>query len=124
MPELKKLSLSTVASGAAEELFARELSKVLENVKDPNTPVKAKRQIRITVTFAPHEDRTGSRSEMSVTVGSQSKLAPVMDAASYAFVGREDGQLAAFTNDVRQEEMELQSEEIPSVQNRKPKVGA
>lgn len=124
MPELRKLTLSTVAGGVAEELFARELSKVLENIKDPNTPVKAKRQIRVIVTFEPKEDRNGARHEMAVTVGSTAKLAPVIDASSFAYIGREDGQVAAFTNDVRQEEMALQSPDVPSIQDRKPKVGA
>lgn len=119
MPELQKLTLGSVAGGAAEELFARELAKVLENVKDPNTAATAKRQIKITVTFKPHEDRNGGRDEMQVYVGSDCKLAPVVDAHSFAFIGREDGRPTAFTHHVQQEEMELQTKDVPSIPARK-----
>ena len=42
------LSLETIASGTVPEKFQRALEKVLENILDPNTDAKAKRQITVT----------------------------------------------------------------------------
>lgn len=127
MPELQKLTLETIAAGVAPELFERELAKVLENIKDPNTAAAKKRQIRLTFTFVPREDRNGARNEMAVVVDSESKLVPVLGAGSFAFLGRENGELAAWTNDVKQEEMELVNQEtgeVTNIRDRKPKAGA
>ncbi|MDA8141087.1 MAG: hypothetical protein M0036_20780 [Desulfobacteraceae bacterium] len=56
MDEEVKVSLTTIKGGAAVEMFDRCLDQVLENIADINTDTKA-RQIVLTVTIAPTEDR-------------------------------------------------------------------
>lgn len=107
MPELKQVTLETVAAGGAGELFQAELEKVLENMRDPNTSPSEKRVIRLDVEFTPHESQ-GRRDEASVFVKVTTKLAGIKPAGGYLFVVREDGELRAYTHDVRQETLPLE----------------
>lgn len=66
------MGLSNLASGAADEIFQRELAQVLQNVADPNAKAKTKRRITLTVTIVPTEDRARG----TVEVRCESKLAP------------------------------------------------
>jgi len=54
----RELSLCNLADGAVVEMFDQALKKVLENVADINTALKAKRQIVVKVTIVPASDRT------------------------------------------------------------------
>lgn len=105
MPELKELTLESIAAGAASELFDHALAEVLANIRDPNTDAEAKRTIKLEFVFNPHR----SRNEAAVSVEVSSKLAGVLPASGYLFVAREDGQLVAYTNDVQQENLPLET---------------
>lgn len=69
-----KLNLSNVCKGAAEELFADQLNKVLTNIKDPSTDAEKKRTITLTFTFAPIKDRSSA----NVSCTAKSTLVPVL----------------------------------------------
>lgn len=71
----KVASLSDVNGGAADEIFARELRKVIDNVMDASTDATAKRSITLTIELTPTDDRE----TMGVTVKSKVSLAPVRD---------------------------------------------
>lgn len=55
--EARQVTLSTLADGAADELFIDALSKVCENVADPNTDPKEKRVISLQFTITADEER-------------------------------------------------------------------
>lgn len=117
MPEVKKMTLATVKGGAPEELFQRELAKVLENFRDLNTSARGKRQIKLTFTFVGREDKHGGRHEMAVAVDAEAKLQPVLGASTYAFVGRENGEFGVYTADVQQEDLGLVDKTTGEVTN-------
>lgn len=56
-PEDMYIDLSSVADGAAQELFNYELRKVLVNINDPNTDALAARSVTIKLTIKPDENR-------------------------------------------------------------------
>lgn len=67
----KVINFNEFAGGALAEQLNAELSKVLENIADPNTDSKTKRKVTLTLTFKPDEDR-----ELSVVdIKTQAKLA-------------------------------------------------
>ena len=45
------MDLSKIANGALQEKFSEAFAKVLENLTDPNTPFKDKRNIQCQLTF-------------------------------------------------------------------------
>ena len=73
--KLVEIDLNTVCEGALPELFKRELSNVIRNMKDINTEEATKRKINIEFILEPQED-TG-RSKCSIDLKVSSKLAPV-----------------------------------------------
>lgn len=109
MPELKELTLATVAGGAAIELFEHALPQILANMRDPNTDAKEKRKITLEIAFTPHESQ-GYRDEAAVDVKMKLSLAGIRTARGVVFMGRENGELVARTYNVRQEELLEQAE--------------
>ncbi len=80
--EQELVSLTNLGGGACVEKFDDELRKVVENILDPNTTLKA-RKIVLEVTFTPNETR-----EISVTdIECSSKLAKVKPFKTTLFVG-------------------------------------
>jgi hypothetical protein len=57
MPNKEHLSLANLAGGAAVEAFDHALGEVLENIRDPNTDPKAKREINLKIWIKPNEHR-------------------------------------------------------------------
>lgn len=100
MPEEvdKCVSLTTIAGGAPEELFQRELDIVLRNIEDLNTAPKTKRRISLVFEFAPHENREVG----TVTVSATSKIAAVNAAMGHLYFGRRNGAPIAAEYDPRQ----------------------
>lgn len=92
------VTLETIGNGAATEMFEEELTKVLENIMDPNTDGKAIREITVKVRAKPHKDRSGAQFTIDVT----SKLAPITGVTDQMFFGRENGKLTAYESDLRQ----------------------
>lgn len=90
-PEMKKITLSTIAKGAAEELFEVALAKVLENLTDPNTDFKKPR--RITLTFDVWTDE--QRREGDVEIQCTTKLQAVKGVSVGIYIGKHEGVLTA-----------------------------
>ena len=53
----ERLSLTNIKEGAAVEMFDLQLDKVLANINDINTDLKA-RSITLTLNLTPNDDRT------------------------------------------------------------------
>lgn len=82
MAELPDVSLTNLMGGLAVERFDDEMKNVLKNIVDPNTPAKAKRSIKLEVTFKPDSDRGMGHIEIAVS----SKLAPAEKVQTRVFI--------------------------------------
>lgn len=92
------VTLDTIGGGALPELFTREMTRVLENIADPNTEASAKRTITVQISFKAKNDR-----EMAdVDIICSSKLAPIAKVSTTLYMGRQGGRLVAVENDPRQ----------------------
>jgi hypothetical protein len=101
--EFKEVSLSTLGKGAAAELFAEELGKVLENIADVNTEAKKPREVRLVVTIVPRETRDFA----AVKVACTSKLAPLKQYETSMHMGIEGGKVRAFEEEIKQGKLDL-----------------
>lgn len=81
---MKTFDLQEVAGGALQEKLNRELQKVFNNMMDPNTPWKNKRQITVKMTLEQNEDRDDCKAEIQV----ETKLAPVKSIETRFSLGR------------------------------------
>jgi hypothetical protein len=87
MPEQEPVTLATLGSGAAIELFNIELQKALDNIVDENTPPTALREVWLKVKIKPEEDRNYGKVE--ITAGA--KLAPINSFSTNFFIGKKQG---------------------------------
>jgi hypothetical protein len=94
------VTLSGLGDGTAEELFQAALTKVLENIEDPNTDAKAKRTISLDFVVTPDENRRTAK----IAVACSTRLAGMKPLGTNIFIGRHEGRLAA-AEQLRQEEM-------------------
>jgi len=94
----EELSLASLAQGAAEELFAYELGRVLANIADVNTAATAEREIVVHVKFKPSKDRSFAPFIVYCT----SKLAPTNPCEGQIFIGIENGAIVARESHARQ----------------------
>lgn len=102
------VSLDTLGGGAAVEMFNDELSKVLENILDPNTKATATRSVTLTVTIKPDEDRTYS----NAVIEAKAKVASVKGVGLPIYVGKHAGKAVATERDSRQLELKDNVEPI------------
>ena len=79
------LNLGEFVGGALQEKVNTAMQKVLENMRDPNTPWKPKRHINIRISFTQNEDRD----DMAVAVSVDTKLAPVTPVLTRMAVGKD-----------------------------------
>ena len=54
---MERKSLIQMARGGFIEIFDAEMSKVLDNILDPNTKATGKRKLTVEFTFAPDDNR-------------------------------------------------------------------
>jgi hypothetical protein len=93
-----EVSLDNIANGAANELFTRELEKVMENIDDVNADAEKTRKITLEIFIKPSANR-----EMGeVRVACTSRLAGVKPVASSIFFFKNKGKPAAYRHDMRQ----------------------
>ena len=78
--------LDELMDGALTERFNAEMERVLNNVFDPNTNPKAKRQIQIVIDIAPNERRDAAEFKVDV----KSKIAPPVAIAQTVFLHMDD----------------------------------
>lgn len=57
MTKEERKSILQMAQGAIMERVDYEMSRVLDNILDPNTKATAKRKLTVTLTFAPDDER-------------------------------------------------------------------
>lgn len=63
---MNKVELQQLVGGALQEKFSKSFSRVLDNLKDPNTPFKNKRSITIKMTFEQNENRDDVKCEIDI----------------------------------------------------------
>lgn len=81
----RTIDFNEFAGGALIEQLNIELSKVLENIADPNTPSKTLRKLTLTLSFKPDEERDLS----TVDIKTQSKLAPPKPLSTKIIIDRD-----------------------------------
>ena len=79
------VDLGELAGGTLQEKFDREITRVIENMQDPNTPFGEKRSITINISFRQTEQRDDAKVEISV----KSKLASVISAKTNFAMGKD-----------------------------------
>lgn len=102
MVEEQYVSLETLGQGAAVEKFQDELDRVLANVLDPNTKATTTRQVQLTVTIKPDDDRSFANTLIEV----KSKLAPSKPVGTAIYIGMRAGKPVATERDSRQMRLE------------------
>lgn len=75
-----------MARGAILERVDYEAARVAENIEDPNTDIKAKRKIQITLTFKAGADRETVQMDTEV----KTTLAPMMPVSTNLYMVRDD----------------------------------
>ena len=95
------VTLSSLANGAAMELFDEELAKVVENVLDPNTDPQLVREISLKVKIKPDE----SRRMAGVVVQVTSKTGPYKGVGTQFWFGKKGGRCFAVENNPAQGEL-------------------
>jgi len=85
-------SLSELMDGGVEERFNVEMDKIWQNVQDPNTDPKAKREINIKITVKPNERRDSADFDVSV-IGKPAPFKPLSKTVTLQFNG--DGSVVA-----------------------------
>ena len=113
MVTVDRVSLVTLARGAAIERFDDELERVIQNVLDPNAGDGARR-ITLEVAIKPAADR----STASVYVSCHTKLAPPRPTQTMFYLGR--GKDGAFAYEHNPNQLSLVLNE-PKVVNPKEK---
>ena len=96
----KQVTLSTLANGAADELFIDALAKVLDNIQDPNTKATDSREIVLKFTVTTDDERKVGKIEVKC----QTKLAGVKGLVVPVYLGQQDGVNVAVESP-RQEEL-------------------
>ena len=79
------VDLSQLAGGTLQEKFDREITRVIDNMQDPNTPFGEKRKITINISFVQNEMRDDAKIEISLN----SKLAGVISAKTNYAMGKD-----------------------------------
>lgn len=64
---MEKLDLAEIAGGALQEKAQAAIEEVAQNMQDPNTPWKNKREVVIKLAFTQNEDRDNATCEISVS---------------------------------------------------------
>lgn len=86
--------------GAPNEQFAKAWQEMIRNIADPATRATAKREIVITVTVVPTEDRNMAATKVEV----KTKLAPVKeDVGSIMFDVNDKGMIVARAYEAEQQ---------------------
>lgn len=118
--ELKQLSMSNFANGAAQELFDREMKKAVENIGDINTDPKAVREVSLTFRIKPDQNRETA----ALSVSAKSKIAPVNAASGQAYFGRnkKTGELIAYGQNINQLELDVDTK-LEAVKKEDENVG-
>lgn len=97
----EKMTLMTIADGAAIEKFDAEFERVMANITDPNTSAQKTRKIRLEFEFRPGS----SREFVSVKIKSASVLVPETPFESDILLQKENGKVFAVSPNSRQRQI-------------------
>lgn len=87
-----RTSILQMARGAIMERIDYEMTKVVDNILDPNTEATAKRKVQLTIEFRPDSNRQ----TVSVACGVKSALCPTNPVATSLYItGNELGEVTA-----------------------------
>jgi len=86
------ITLAVLAASAVGAQFDRELERALENIRDPNTPMKGARTVTLTLTLAPMDEE---REQIGLSHAVKVKLAGPRAMTKVAFIGSKDGHVVA-----------------------------
>lgn len=86
MSDYAQKSILQMARGAIQERADYEITKILDNILDPNTTATAKRKLTITLTLCPDD----TRQNITVGVVAKSTLAPTNPVTTSLFVADEE----------------------------------
>ena len=114
---MQELNLANLGGGAVLEKFADELEKTIENILDPNTEAKVKREVTIKVTISPTDTRTWGEIQIAAT----SKLAPTKAFVTRAYFGVDNGRHIACEDNPEQLTLDDFKNEQQKVSNLTPK---
>lgn len=78
-----ELNVSTLSSGALVERIQEEISRVIANITDPNTPAKKTRKIKMEMQIKPNE----LRNMAEVIVTTSSTLCPPTPIETGIYIG-------------------------------------
>ena len=111
MPRTEMVTLENIGGGAASEMFADSLAKVIENIVNPNTKAEAVRTITLKMKIKPAKEQ---RSLCTVELSCDEKLAAVLPFETAMFVGMEHGVVAATEYAPQQQTLFDQSTDKPT----------
>lgn len=88
---LEKKSILQMAMGAIEERVDYEMTKIIDNILDPNTKATGKRKVSVTVELVPDDERK----TVHVVATAKSALVPTnpITTALYIHTDRRSGEL-------------------------------
>lgn len=89
---LEKKSLIQMARGGFMEVFDAEMTKILDNILDPNTKATGKRKLTVEFTFSPDDNRQ----TIGVAFQCKPKLEPVNPVITSLYItGDQTGEMTA-----------------------------
>jgi len=109
--ELTKMDITTVAHGAAVELFDHAMQEVLSNILDENRSPTETRKITLTFEIKPSKERNTA----NVSIQAKTSLSAVIKADSLMFFRKERGKPKAYAHNFEEREMFDESGNIKSI---------
>lgn len=106
--DFQQLNLGSLATGAAGELFNRELERVLRDMMDPNTSESGVRSVTFELKLKPSKEGEVAATQISVR-SSVPKPEPV---AGTVFFGVEGGRAVAYARNPKQERMDFDGPKV------------
>jgi hypothetical protein len=85
---MEKLTLATMCGGGVQERIDRALSKISDNILDPNTDAKKKRILNVQIVFIPNDE---DREDVAVEIHTSTKLAPETGLKTQLFISKDIG---------------------------------
>lgn len=86
------ITLAVLAASAVGAQFDRELERALENIRDPNTPMKGAREVTLSLRLAPLDEE---REQLALSHSVKVKLAGPKALTKIANIGTKNGHIVA-----------------------------
>ena len=85
---MKGLTVESLCGGAVQERINRAIKQVVDNILDPHTDPKKKREINLKLVFSPNED---DREDVSVEARVTTKIASEQGVTTQLYVTKDPG---------------------------------